>query len=347
MSPSSPRSRALLRATLLALPLAALPLISLGARSAQDPSEGAAASPAGRDDPAPLPPGTAATIDEEVISIDEYKDHLLQIYGYRQLHEMVYQRLLQREAERLGVSPTLEELDAAELEMWHTYLDGRQGGDHAAVTAELAQQGASAESFRANFRLSKERELLQRNLVRAKRAPDEQALRALYDQLHGVDGVRVEVRHIMLSRARIQTELTRAGTPAAEVTPERVGAELAARCEALLEELAAGADFEQLARRESHDPSVNQNGGLIPAYNYRRYGAPLAEIVRATEVGVASGPAITTSAYHLLKVESRVTTEFEAVRAELMQALMDAVPSWEELSSLEGEVRASASVRTR
>ena len=92
------------------------------------------------------------------------------------------------------------------------------------------------------------------------------------------------------------------------------------------------------------DLSVDQNGGLIPGYNYRRYGASLAELVRASEVGVASGPAITPSAYHLLKVESRETTEIESVRDDLMQKLMDAVPSWEELASLESEVRASASV---
>lgn len=305
-------------------------------------------------DPAPdqapvadaLPPGVAATIDAEVITVDEYKDHLLQVHGRRLLQEMVLQRLFRREAERLGVSPSAEELDAAEVEMWETFFVLRHGRDLESMTAELSQQGTTAADFRANFRLSKERELLQRNLVRARRSPSEEDLRARFDVEYGVGGERVEVRHLLLNRARVQAEMARNGTPADALTPDAVEAELVRRAEALKARIEAGASFEEVARRESHDLSVQQNGGLIPGYNYSRYGEPLAEVVRAAAVGEPSGPASTMAGVHLVLVESRERTDFEEVREAVLQSALEATPTWDELRQLEVDLRQAAVVRT-
>ena len=167
-----------------------------------------------------------------------------------------------------------------------------------------------------------------------------------YERDYGVGGVKVQVRHLMLNRGRAKSEMLKQGRPAEELTPAAVEEWLRTRAAALLDELAAGASFESVARRESHDLSVHQNGGIIPGYNYVRYGPAMAEAVRAAEVGVPAGPVVTPSALHLIQVESRDVTPLGQVREEIIAKLKADPATWEEMRQLEIRLRQGVEVRT-
>ena len=98
---------------------------------------------------------------------------------------------------------------------------------------------------------------------------------------------------------------------------------------------------------------MHQNGGVIPGYNYKHYGPEMAAAVRAAEVGVVTGPVRTNAGLHLIRVEERVVTKLEDVRAELVAELSAAEASYMERGALkqrlfrEGDVRAPGLIGSR
>ena len=296
---------------------------------------------------AELPADLAARIDGELtITFDEYKTHLLTLYGRGPLQELVYQKLLDREAALLGLeidsSLVQEQLD----EQWRRYVDIRHQGNLDAVQSELELGGFTPESYRNLMRVEIERKVREDALILAGRAFTDEDLRARFDQTYGMGGVAVEVRHLFLNRARMSKELERLGIDPREMTPEELDRRLMLRAEELRAEVAAGADFESLVRQYSHDLSVGQNGGIIPNYNYRRYGEPLARAVRAAEVGSVSAPVPTVAGVHLIRVESRTVTSFETVRETLRATLLDEEPSMTERGELRARLFAAAKIET-
>ncbi|MBY4676644.1 peptidylprolyl isomerase [Marinobacterium arenosum] len=77
-----------------------------------------------------------------------------------------------------------------------------------------------------------------------------------------------------------------------------------AECQALKEQIAAGADFAELAKQHSQCPSGAQGGDLgsfgrgqmVPAFDQVVFSAPVNEV---------QGPVKTQFGYHLLEVTSR------------------------------------------
>ena len=78
-----------------------------------------------------------------------------------------------------------------------------------------------------------------------------------------------------------------------------------ARAEALRAEIAGGAKFEEVARRESNDSLSGPQGGSLGKSVIDRYTPKFADAVRALPVGELSQPVLTPFGWHILKVESR------------------------------------------
>ncbi|MEO0652358.1 MAG: peptidylprolyl isomerase [Planctomycetota bacterium] len=323
----------------LSVTLAAAPLLA-----GVDPST--ARQDAATPDQAPLPSGAAATIDGQVeITIDEYKDHLLKLYGKGPLEEMVYQRLLDRELVTLGLAFDAEAARARMEADWQRFVDARHQGSLESVALELAQRGFTIEAYKAILLLEEQRQSKEAQIVFETRTVSDEQIAERFEQLYGVDGIRVEVRHLFLNRARYGSELRRAGAGPDEMAPEAIAAAMRARVEDYMRQLAAGADFETLARTHSHDLSVQQNGGLIPNYNYRRYGEPFAVAVRAAATGAAVGPVESPAGLHILRVESRTQTALEEVRDVVTESLMAADPTFTERNELRQRLFAAAEIQ--
>ncbi len=294
-----------------------------------------------------LPEGAAAMIDGELaVTMEEYERYLVTLYGRGPLRELLHQRLLERElaARGLRVDPAVlaERIESE----WSRYRDARHGGDLESMQRELERAGYTIESYRTTVALQAQVGAAEELLVLATREVTPEQLRSRFDERFGVDGIKVEVRHLYLNRARVESELKRANPAPAVVDDERVQTELVERATGLLERARTGADFEALVRANSHDLSAQQNGGVIPGYNYRRYGSELADAVRAAEVGQPAGPVVTRTGAHLFVVESRVTTDFEAVREQLEVELREAPVTPIERAELRTRLAAAAEILT-
>lgn len=283
--------------------------------------------------PAPLPEGMVARVGDAYITRDEYETYLFDLAGYGPLKDMAYQRLLEAELARLGLEVTQADLDA-EWAREELALVARSGGDPQQLARELEQMGYGIEGYKRRFYIGARPKLLEERIILATREPTEEQVQEYFHRVYGEGGVKVQLRHLMLTRSKIRADLRTQRVVEAELTNERLDVELAARARAVLAELQSGKDFESVARRESADLSVHQNGGVIPNYNYRHYGAELASAVRAAAVGVVTGPVQTQAGLHIIRVEERTTTLLEDVRATILAELAAAEATYPERANL-------------
>ncbi len=259
--------------------------------------------------------------EDVAIDKDTYGRHLVMLNGRREAEGLVYRRLLEVEAEHLGVSLAPDAVENAVQDQWRGVLEQRYNGNEAAMLDEFARAGFDKRALLDQWRYRSTKYLLEGLVAVASRQIDEEGLVARFEREYGQGGVRVRVRQIFLNRARMQADLVRAGHPPESLDQARIDGEIRRRLDALRAELDAGADFAALAARESHDLAARANGGLMENYNYDRYGELFADAVRAAEVGVPFGPLATPLGWHLGLVEERVSTDLKDVREELLERM--------------------------
>lgn len=287
----------------------------------------------------------AARVNGTPITLGDYKDYLLVLHGRRSLRELIARVLLEQEAERLGIEVTDAEIEA-EVDRAMEAFGERLGQDPERIERQLADFGHTVEGYRRQLRENNRRSLLARRIARHGREVGEEQVRARFEEVHGPDGIREEVRHIFLTRGRLRAELQRAGAQPEDLTLEALDLELQRRSEAILEELRGGADFAAVAARESHDASAVRTGGALPNYDYLRFGPQLAEAVRRAEVGVPAGPVVSGSGVHVIEVTSRTRTEFADVEEEIERELREADGTLNEVLALEERLFAEATIET-
>ncbi len=113
----------------------------------------------------------------------------------------------------------------------------------------------------------------------------------------------------------------------AHILLESMGAdsELEERAQSILAELEAGADFAEVAARESDDTFSAAEGGVLPWLNRGDMEAAFEEAAFAlSEEGALSGVVQTSFGYHIIKLhrfEPTVARDFAEVQGEIVQAL--------------------------
>ena len=318
------------RRTTLALSSAALLLAAVARQAETEQPAGQAAQ---------VEAGVAATIDGEAISLDEYKDYLYTNFGRRPLRGLVYRKLVEREVARLDVEVSEEAVQKEFEDVWKMLLGRARGNEEKAVQG-LVDQGFTKEGYRELILATKRHDVACAAICSATREVTEDKVRARFDADYGVDGIRVEVRHLLLNPKRISQELARLGrTP----TDAQVRAEVESRATDLRKAIASDG-FKEVAKRESHDPGSTRAGGVIQGYNYQRFGPELAAAVRAAKVEQLSGPIWSSHGAHLFEVTSRVETKLEDVRAEVERRVREEPASFEELKALEERLFAEAEI---
>ena len=128
----------------------------------------------------------------------------------------------------------------------------------------------------------------------------EDAMRAYYEQYK--DGFvipeRLRARHIVVTPHKERLLKNTSGDDAASDDAAQ------AKIRRLVEELAAGADFAELARSQSEDLSATQ-GGELEEFSRGRMARAIDDAAFALEAGQVSGVVQTPYGYHLIKVEEK------------------------------------------
>ncbi|MCR9246906.1 MAG: PQQ-binding-like beta-propeller repeat protein [bacterium] len=190
-------------------------------------------------------------------------------------------------------------------------------------------------SLRARFATEALRQLRVAALVGAQRRADPAAIRELFDHRYGQDGVRVRLRHVFISVATARAE-----------APLDRARRLHAR-------IATGATFDELLR-ESDDratrtalrnPATAATAGVLPKYNYRRFGPDFADAVRGLAVGEVSAPVASPRGYHLIELLERRVTRLADVRTGLAKEVAGGRVTQPELDALQRELFAKFEFR--
>jgi len=211
--------------------------------------------------------------------------------------------LIQEEADRRNLRPTLEEVDAEFERQYREFLTGRSWteGDFAAY---LAEQGTSFEVFKESIFESIEWELTLGAVQRAVAGaiePTEEEL-AAYFQEHRADysqPEQVKASHILVATRE--------------------------EAEAVLAEIGQGASFEELARERSTCPSASA-GGDLGWFGRGQMVGPFEEVAFSMEVGEISDVVETDFGFHVVLLsdhrdaaEPEMEEVLDQVRADLVE----------------------------
>jgi len=290
----------------------------------------------------PLPPEVAAKVDGKPISKADYQDYLYQSLGKRPLHQLIDRRLVIAAGETYGIVIPVTALQAIFDER---VLQAHQGRGEKQFEVSLRDAGLSLELFEANLRKDILQELTLDELVRQTRVPTDTRIHKAFEAKFGADGVRVEVRHILVMPHFLRANMIKAGVDARSIDQDKlmVDAErLAGECH---EKLLTGADFKAMVQEYSHDQVSLRSEGLLPSYRPGLYGPAFTNAVATLEPGSFSDVLKSGAGFHVVLLESRTVTKLEDVRFELTEEVMNAAPTWQEREEVLSSLRAAADIQ--
>ncbi|ORC35593.1 hypothetical protein B4O97_08080 [Marispirochaeta aestuarii] len=164
-------------------------------------------------------------------------------------------------------------------------------GSEAEFEKSMADQGYDMERLRKEITQSLQVFMVQQHVVEDVEVTDEEMRRAYnsnVDQIAQPETVRA--RHILVSLEEGATEEDKAAAR------EKI--------EAIQEELAAGADFAELAKEKSEGPS-SKNGGDLGYFSADKMVPSFSDAAFALQPGEVSGIVETRFGYHIIKLEDR------------------------------------------
>ncbi len=294
--------------------------------------------------PITLPPGVAAMINGKSLGMEEYRDFLWMMHCKQNIRDLIAYKLLEEEAAKNGISVSEEEVRGKIAKFWDDLVNKRHGGDRGKAEKELREMGFAGELYDRYQAFQAKKDLLQDKLVMRTRVVTEEAVKKRFDQKYGVDGIKVEVRQIFFTKGTFMREEVQKGKKPNEVDQNLLDAKAREAAFKAEERLKKGEDFAEVARSASHDPAAKQTGGVLPNYNYDRYGEEFAKVVRALKEGEVSDPFPSGAGWHVVQVLKRTTTPLEKVRESLFAELTAEAPGFGEKNELYKRVYESANV---
>lgn len=115
-----------------------------------------------------------------------------------------------------------------------------------------------------------------------------------------------------------------------ETTDPTTGKEIRSKDEALKiakevqDKLAGGGDFDALAKQYSEDPGSKDNGGKYENADISQWEPSFGKAAAELPLNKISDPVETVYGYHIMKVESRSTKPFDAVKESIKSGLAEA-----------------------
>jgi len=237
-----------------------------------------------------------ATIDGEPVTVYELNQFAERTIRGRQvksgdqallLDALITEKLVSKEVTDKGVVVRDEDVDR--------YIDGikeRNKINDEQLKQALTQQGLTLDSYRAQIREDIQRQQLISHEIRGKVNVTPEEVQRYYEAHKSEYSTpdKVQLAHIVF---RLPPN----------ASPEQVAAAMA-KAEEVQGRLKKGADFGELAKEVSEDPS-GQNGGELGWFKKGEMLEPLEKGAETVKVGEVSAPIRTSVGVHIIKVEAR------------------------------------------
>ena len=219
-------------------------------------------SPTGSPPSAPANERNAVAIDGEPIAWTEMAAWLVRFQG--EFNAPAFRRayLVHEAAVKLGLSPSKEEVDLAVEAKIDERVASAFGGDRSKWLEELKLLSLSEQSYRAQRDIDSRYEIELERLIIASRIVTDEEIRTEWERLYGLNGRTLSLRKIAID---VPYPVRMPGEEPEESTRkrEKVEAETIARARKLRKDILAGADFGDVARKESDDAETRAAGGRM------------------------------------------------------------------------------------
>jgi parvulin-like peptidyl-prolyl isomerase len=285
-----------------------------------------------------LPPGVVARVNGRDIVVREYADYLLASIGKQKLGEYIDRLLIAAEAQRQGIVVTPEEVDElVESEIDRT-IEGIFQGDRDRYLKALDRQGTNIEDRKAELRQRLYYDTLLTKIILKEREIGEDALHQEFERVYGKDGVRYDLRHILVSTGR------RTGPDGKVLPPRGVGA-ARARAESILKEIRGGADFVEEVKKYCDDTYTRQGEGRIPDYRPSLFGPEFhAAVQKLSPEHPISDVVRSPRGFHIIQFLGKQQTKFDDVKATILEDLRRRPPSAKERLDAMARLHAKAEI---
>jgi peptidyl-prolyl cis-trans isomerase SurA len=259
-----------------------------------------------------------ATIDGEPITAYELKQFAERTIRGRQVNSsdqamlldaLITEKLVSKEVSDKGVVVRDDDIDR--------YIDSikeRNKIDDEQLKQALAQQGLTLDSYRRQIREDIQRQQLVSREIRGKVNVTPEEVQRYYEAhlSEYSTPAKVQVAHIVF---RLEPN----------ASPDRVAAVMA-KAEEVQGRIKKGADFGEVAKQVSEDPTA-QNGGELGWFKKGELLEPLEKAAETMKVGQVSEPVRTNVGVHLIKVEAREDAahqNLDALAEQIKQQLYNA-----------------------
>jgi peptidyl-prolyl cis-trans isomerase C len=116
---------------------------------------------------------------------------------------------------------------------------------------------------------------------------------------------QVKARHILIAPK---------GSPAAQAGKDLTDEQAKAKADDLRKQIVAGANFEELAKKESDDTGSGARGGDLGSFGHNQMVPEFEQAAFAAKVGEVTPVVKTQFGYHIIKVEAHSNTPLDEVR---------------------------------
>jgi peptidyl-prolyl cis-trans isomerase SurA len=238
-----------------------------------------------------------ATVDGEPITIYQLKQFTHDNIRGRQLSAstdqaglldaLITETLIQKEVSDKGIVVRDEDIDR-----YIEAIKERNKIDDEKLKAALAAQGITMEAYRAQIREEVERDQLVGREIRGKVTVTPEDVQRYYEAhlSEYSTPARLQVAHIVF---RLD----------ADAPPDKVAA-ATAKAQEVYERIEKGADFAEMAKQYSEDPS-GANGGDLGWFKQGELLDSLETVAARLKVGEVSEPVRTKVGLHIIKLEGR------------------------------------------
>lgn len=200
----------------------------------------------------------------------------------------------------------------AQMQQAITTAEGKKALGDEIVRMKLLEQEARRLNLDDKPEVANQMELMDMNILAASalqqiadKKPSEQELRAYYE--------KNKTKYELISARQIVLAYRGGQLPAPQGTTPMTEAEAMAKAESIIERIRGGESFASVAKKTSHEPGVDQSGGLI---RFARGSAPV-ELERALANLQPNGitpPIKTPLAIHIVQLLGRESSSFEQIK---------------------------------